>query len=50
MNTGTTAETSIIIASPTTDNTVSINDHVLNVCPTLIPKYSLTNQNPASFT
>src|SRR6478752_1387201 len=35
---------------PLTDNRVSINDQVLMVCPTVIPKYSLTSQNPASLT
>ena len=29
---------------------VSITDQVLMVCPTVIPKYSLTSQNPASLT
>ena len=29
---------------------VSNTDQVLSVCPTVIPKYSLINQNPASFT
>jgi hypothetical protein len=37
-------------AKPTTEMIVSITDQVLMVCPTLIPKYSLTSQNPASLT
>src|SRR3954447_4511542 len=37
-------------AKPTTEMIVSITDQVLIVCPTVIPKYSLTSQNPASFT
>ena len=36
--------------NPTTEITVSMIDQVLIVWPTLIPKYSLTSQNPASFT
>src|SRR5438105_654538 len=35
---------------PTTEMIVSITDQLLMVCPTDIPKYSLTNQNPASLT
>src|SRR6476620_2550617 len=35
---------------PLTDNMVSIKDQVLMVCPTVIPKYSFTSQNPASLT
>src|SRR6478609_9453718 len=35
---------------PVTDSTVSISDQVLMVWPTVIPKYSLTSQNPASLT
>src|SRR3954449_852142 len=37
-------------ANPTTEMIVSITDQVLMVCPTVIPKYSLTSQNPASLT
>lgn len=37
-------------ASPVTEIVVSIRDQVLIVWPTVIPKYSLTSQNPASFT
>jgi hypothetical protein len=37
-------------AKPTTEMIVSITDQVLMVCPTVIPKYSLTSQNPASLT
>src|SRR6478735_12047251 len=36
--------------SAVTDRTHSMRDHVLNVWPTVILKYSLTSQNPASFT
>src|SRR4051812_8072400 len=35
---------------PVTDSTVSMSDQVLMVWPTVIPKYSLTSQNPASLT
>src|SRR3712207_4919469 len=41
---------SITKTRPATDSTVSINDHVLMVCPTDMPKNSLTIQNPASLT
>src|SRR3954468_8670945 len=37
-------------ANPTTEMIVSITDQVLMVCPTVIPKYSLTSQKPASLT
>src|SRR3954471_17494475 len=37
-------------AKPTTEMIVSIRDQVLMVWPTVIPKYSLTSQNPASLT
>src|SRR5699024_6521601 len=35
---------------PTTEMIVSMTDHVLMVSPMVIPKYSLTSQNPASLT
>ena len=38
------------MAIATTDRIVSISDQVLKVCPTVIPKYSLTSQKPASLT
>src|SRR4051794_40854162 len=34
----------------TTEMIVSMADQVLKVCPTVIPKYSLTSQKPASLT
>src|SRR3954468_15646133 len=37
-------------ANPTTEMIVSITDQLLMVCPTVIPKYSLTSQKPASLT
>src|SRR4051812_30498966 len=37
-------------ARPVTDSTVSMSDQVLMVWPTVMPKYSLTSQNPASLT
>ena len=40
----------LIVAIATTDRIVSISDQVLKVCPTVIPKYSLTSQKPASLT
>ena len=36
--------------NPSTEMMVSITDQVLMVSPTESPKYSLTNQNPASLT
>src|SRR5919112_5190990 len=36
--------------SPVTDSTVSMIDQLLTVWPTVMPKYSFTSQNPASFT
>src|SRR6202034_156143 len=35
---------------PIKEMMVSSSDHVLNVCPTVMPKYSLINQNPPSLT
>src|SRR2546430_12637415 len=35
---------------PQTEMTVSISDQLARVCPTDSPKYSLTNQKPASLT
>src|ERR1019366_627591 len=35
---------------PITEMMVSITDQVLMVCPTVSPKYSFTNQKPASLT
>src|ERR671920_342827 len=35
---------------PHTEMIVSMTDQVFSVCPTVMPKYSLTSQNPASFT
>jgi hypothetical protein len=37
-------------SSPTTEINVSITDQVLMVSPTVMPKYSLTSQKPASLT
>lgn len=44
-----TSESSMTQPKPVTDRIVSINDQVFNVWPTVMPKYSLTSQNPASF-
>ncbi len=35
---------------PSTEIIVSSTDQVFSVCPTVIPKYSLISQKPASFT
>ncbi len=35
---------------PVTESTVSIKDQAFTVWPTLMPKYSLTSQKPASLT
>src|SRR3954467_2315854 len=39
-----------VSASPVTEIMVSMIDHVLIVWPTVMPKYSLTSQKPASLT
>src|SRR5471032_2988213 len=46
----TTVASAKVSPKPITEIIVSQSDHVLNVCPTVMPKYSLTSQKPPSFT
>src|SRR3954462_7014784 len=46
----TTSDSSSTPTRPTTEMIVSITDQLLMVWPTVIPKYSLTSQKPASLT
>ncbi len=46
----TTAARAKVNPSPTNEMLVSSSNHVLNVYPTVIPKYSLISQNPPLFT